>query len=304
MRRYLLPMLTVCSILLAAAQASAQSSALGGLTETDRVVTNIPPQNLSTARVAYAESAGAAATADRLNDTVGTNSWAVLANGTQQVYVVTYSQVVGTDTTVVRVASATIEMQEPPAYSPAAGDIWTWNPSGYYERQNWKLQAGWNVRDENGGISDNIGASPTNIVYIQDTFWSISFEFPLATNSVPVTNIYPQARSADIAAHAADETALAAPEWIGITNLAAAVTITNSYERPVYLYATGTVSVAFSGLRTPMPLYLVLRGPDSLTFPGAYYIGGGTWQTNMSNHFVVWTYGTNLFVNPVTASED
>lgn len=95
-----------------------------------------------------------------------------------------------------------------------------------------------------------------------------------------------------------------APEWIGITNLAASVTVTNSYERPVYLYATGTVSVAFSGLRTPMPLYLVLRGPDSLTFPGAYYIGGGTWQTNMNNHFVVWKYGTNLFVNPVTATED
>jgi hypothetical protein len=102
----------------------------------------------------------------------------------------------------------------------------------------------------------------------------------------------------------ADAAVNAAPEWIGITNLAAAVTITNSYERPVYLYSTGTVAVAFAGLRTPMPLYLVLRGPSSLTFPGAYYVGGGTWQTNMSNHFVVWKYGTNLFVNPVTATED
>ena len=120
---------------------------------------------------------------------------------------------------------------------------------------------------------------------------------------------------ADIASHNTDGTAHAdirqaidgltdAPEWIGITNLAASVTVTNVNERPIFLYATGTVSVAFSGLRTPMPLYLVLRGPDSLTFPGAYYIGGGTWQTNMNNHFVVWKYGTNLFVNPVTATED
>ena len=123
------------------------------------------------------------------------------------------------------------------------------------------------------------------------------------------------ASMADIDSHNTDGTAhadirqaidglTAAPEWIGITNLAASVTVTNVNERPIFLYATGTVSVTFSGLRTPMPLYLVLRGPDSLTFPGAYYIGGGTWQTNMSNHFVVWKYGTNLFVNPVTASED
>ena len=94
------------------------------------------------------------------------------------------------------------------------------------------------------------------------------------------------------------------PEWIGITNLAASVTVTNSYERPVYLYATGTVSVTFSGLRTPMPLYLVMRGPDSLTMPGAYYVGGGTFQTNMSNHYIVWKYGTNLFINLITATED
>lgn len=171
------------------------------------------PADIATGTVSHAAtagtaaSAGTAATADRLNDTVGTNSWAVLANGTQQVYVVSYSQVVCTDTTVVRVASAIVDMEEPPDYSAAVGDIWAWNPAGYYERQNWKLLAGWRVRDEHGDASNNIGASPTNIVYYHDTFWELSFEFPLATNSVPVTNIYPLARSADLAAHNADGSA-------------------------------------------------------------------------------------------------
>lgn len=93
-------------------------------------------------------------------------------------------------------------------------------------------------------------------------------------------------------------------EWQGITNLASSITVSNSFERPVYLYATGEVSVAFAGLRTPNPLYLVLRGPDSVSFPGAYIVGGGTWQTNQSNHFLVWTYGTNTFLNAITTSED
>jgi hypothetical protein len=94
----------------------------------------------------------------------------------------------------------------------------------------------------------------------------------------------------------------AAPTWQGLTNYTSSVTVTNLYERPVYLYATGTVSVAFSGLRSPAPLYLVLRGPSAVTFPGAHVVGGGSWQTNAANHFIVWSYGTNLFLNPVTAS--
>jgi hypothetical protein len=102
----------------------------------------------------------------------------------------------------------------------------------------------------------------------------------------------------------ADALVAAAPEWMGITNLAASVTLTNDAERPVYLYSTGTVSLAFSGLRAPMPLYLIVRGPDSLTVPGAYYVGGGSFQTNMANHYIVWQWGTNLLVNPVTATED
>lgn len=96
-----------------------------------------------------------------------------------------------------------------------------------------------------------------------------------------------------------------APAWIGVTNYAAACTVTNALERPQFLYATGDVSVAFAGLRPPQPFYFVLRGPSSVAFPaGTHFVGGGSWQTNMSNHFVVWQYGTNLFVNPVTTSED
>jgi hypothetical protein len=96
----------------------------------------------------------------------------------------------------------------------------------------------------------------------------------------------------------------AAPSWIGRTNLTGIVTLTNSYERPQYLYATGAVTVAFAGLRAPQPVYLVVRGASSLAFAGAYVVGGGNWQTNMSNHFVVWAWGTNTLVNPVTATED
>lgn len=96
-----------------------------------------------------------------------------------------------------------------------------------------------------------------------------------------------------------------APEWIVYSNVTESVTLTNRSERPLYLYATGNVSVAFSGLRDPSPVYFVARGPSSLTFPaGTHFVGGGYWQTNMSNHFIVWRYGTNLFCNPVTTSED
>lgn len=99
--------------------------------------------------------------------------------------------------------------------------------------------------------------------------------------------------------------AVAVPAFAVWTNQAGSVTISNTNEAPVKLYGTGAVSVAFSGMRPPRPLYLVMRGPSSVSWPAnTHFVGGGTWQTNMSNHFVVWSYGTNLFVNPVTASED
>lgn len=96
-----------------------------------------------------------------------------------------------------------------------------------------------------------------------------------------------------------------APAWIAATNTDLTITITNDMERPQYLYATGAVSLAFSGLRPPQPVYLVISGPDSVAFPaGTHFIGGATWQTNQQNHFLVWQYSTNLYVNPITTSTE
>lgn len=96
-----------------------------------------------------------------------------------------------------------------------------------------------------------------------------------------------------------------APLWLAQTNTELTITLTNDMERPQYLYATGAVSLAFSGLRPPQPFYLIVHGPDSLSFPvGTHFIGGATWQTNQANHFIVWQFGTNLFCNPITTSEN
>jgi hypothetical protein len=96
-----------------------------------------------------------------------------------------------------------------------------------------------------------------------------------------------------------------APVWLAQTNYTAAITLTNDLERPQYLYATGAVSLAFAGLRQPQPIYLIVKGPSTLTFPsGTHFVGGASWQTNQANHFLVWQYGTNLFCNPITTSED
>jgi hypothetical protein len=96
-----------------------------------------------------------------------------------------------------------------------------------------------------------------------------------------------------------------APAWLASTNYTATVTLTNDLERPLYLYATGAVSLAFSGLRPPQPVYLIVKGPSTLTFQsGTHFVGGASWQTNQANHFIVWQTGTNIFVNPITTSED
>jgi len=111
--------------------------------------------------------------------------------------------------------------------------------------------------------------------------------------------------SSGVSASTVTNIANAAASFAVWTNQTGSVTITNTNEVPIKLYGTGAVSVAFSGLRSPRPLYLVMRGPSAVTFPAnTHFVGGGNWQTNMSNHFVVWSYGTNLFVNAVTASED
>lgn len=95
------------------------------------------------------------------------------------------------------------------------------------------------------------------------------------------------------------------PVWIAQTNMLASITLTNIMERPQYLATTGAVALAFAGLRDPLPVYVIISGPDSVTFPaGTHFIGGASWQTNRANHFLVWQTGTNLFVNPITTSEE
>jgi hypothetical protein len=270
----------------------------------------LTPSWATTGTVAHAATAGRIAVAG------DADYWLTVCGGTGTLWRVS------DDTTRVYIVSASVDFN-----GPAVGTILTHLEGLYHQWGNgiWEslyYLGGWTLFDHDTGGTDYIWelqsvpfSLPQSLSFVEEheSLGSCVIDY------VPVTNSYALATLADVAALPtfpalnasnnadrayADAAVNAAPAWIGITNLAAAVTITNSFERPVYLYSTGTVAVAFSGLRTPMPLYLVLRGPDSLTFPGAYYVGGGSWQTNMSNHFVVWQYGTNLYVNPVTASED
>ena len=95
-----------------------------------------------------------------------------------------------------------------------------------------------------------------------------------------------------------------AQNWLAYSNLTGSVTVTNAYEAPVALVGTGSVSVAFSGLRIPYPVYVTAQGFTSLVFPAnTYLVGGGSWQTNRVNHFIVWQYSTHLYVNPVITTE-
>ena len=288
----------------AALTAEAVARAAGDTAGSNRVTTALASfaATGSVANAGTAATAGYATSAARL---AGSDSWQTVEHGTATLWRVS------DDTTRVYIVSASADFN-----GLAVGSVLTW----VGESDAW-IYGTYLVYDSGGTHVYILKEDNEAIIWGTIGSGTLPLEFvhnhPLALGScvidyVPVTNTYPLAINDDLAAHNTDgsahadirEAALAAPEWIGVTNLSASVTVTNVNERPIYLYATGTVSVAFSGLRTPMPLYLVLRGPDSLTFPGAYYIGGGTWQTNMSNHFVVWTYGTNLFVNPVTASED
>jgi hypothetical protein len=92
--------------------------------------------------------------------------------------------------------------------------------------------------------------------------------------------------------------------WITYSNLTGSVTLTNQFEAPIAISGTGAVSVAFSGLRTPHPVYFTAHSFSSITFPaGTYLVGGGMWQTNRVNHFLVWQYSTNLYVNPLISTE-
>ena len=115
--------------------------------------------------------------------------------------------------------------------------------------------------------------------------------------------------SAVSAADAADIAAAAvtnAPVWIVYTNIASSVTVTNDSERPVRIYGASSSStglVSFAALRDPLPVYFEVSGFAAVSFPGAYPIGGGSWQTNMVNLFIAFRSGTNTFVTPITARE-
>ena len=151
----------------------------------------------------------------------------------------------------------------------------------------------WNDAHSHGDGTFNIGTP--DLLYLGETNLQTYLDGKLPTAS---------SNGWEVGSHAG-LVSTNAPVWLAQTNYAASITLTNDLERPLYLYATGAVSVAFSGLRAPSPVYLIVKGPDSLTFPaGTHFVGGAAYQTNMANHFVVWQYGTNLFCNPVTTSED
>ncbi len=96
-----------------------------------------------------------------------------------------------------------------------------------------------------------------------------------------------------------------APVWLIYSNIVSAVTVTNQAERPVRIYGTGanTGLVSFASLREPLPVFFEASQFGAVQFPGAYVVGGGTWQTNMVNLFIAFRSGTNDFVTPITTRE-
>jgi hypothetical protein len=108
--------------------------------------------------------------------------------------------------------------------------------------------------------------------------------------------------NADASAHPALK-AYRAP-FATYTDLTGSITLTNNLEAPISISGTGSISVAFSGLVAPYPVYFTAQGFSSITFPaGSYLVGGGMWQTNRVNHFIVWQHSTNLFINPLLSTE-
>lgn len=95
-------------------------------------------------------------------------------------------------------------------------------------------------------------------------------------------------------------------EWQTLADVTGSVTLTNLAERPIQCAGTGAVTLAFSGLRSPQPVYLTLAGFDSVAWPtNAYAVGGwGAWQTNRVNHFAVWQVADEIYVNQITTSEE
>jgi hypothetical protein len=208
---------------------------------------------------------------------------------------------------------------------PAVGTVWTGPPTVDGEQSTWTPNGDWqlyslgvlgfyveNTAVENAiayntrGNEDSLPSTATPVLEDGFTFGTLVLDW------VPATNVYAVATFEgtliQISQHNADPDAHptlrpAAPLWRDVTNLTATVSVTNDYERPVRLTMTGTAAVTFEGLRSPWPVYLVARGADAVTFPGAHIVGGGSWQAGMDNHFMVWSYGGATLVSPITATE-
>lgn len=85
---------------------------------------------------------------------------------------------------------------------------------------------------------------------------------------------------------------------------AGAATVDLGGSRPTLVTLTSNATLGVTGLYPYYPAYLMVQGDYSWGFSNAtYWVGGAWYQTNRANHYVVWTVGTNLYVNPVTTSE-
>lgn len=95
-------------------------------------------------------------------------------------------------------------------------------------------------------------------------------------------------------------------DWQTFADVTGSFALTNFADRPIQCTGTGSVTLTFSGLKSPTPVYLMLGGFSSVSWPSnTYAVGGwGAWQTNRMNHFAVWTVGNEIFVNAITTSEE
>jgi len=97
----------------------------------------------------------------------------------------------------------------------------------------------------------------------------------------------------------------AGTNWLTRTGLSGTVAFENDGGRPQAWSGTGALTVSgFTGLTPPSQVYWTLYGFDSVTLPaGVYVVGGGSWQSNMVNHFTLWQTGTNVLMSFITATE-
>ena len=97
----------------------------------------------------------------------------------------------------------------------------------------------------------------------------------------------------------------AGTNWLTRTGLSGTVAFANDGGRPQAWSGTGALTVSgFTGLTPPSQVYWTLYGFDSVTLPaGVYVVGGGSWQSNMVNHFTLWQTGTNVLMSFITATE-